>query len=63
MRYGRPIELTVDGETKTHWVTATDVDSALDEIGVSIVAPACPRAAGSPSTAAASTSTSSPPSA
>ena len=36
VRYGRPIELTVDGETKTHWVTATDVDSALDEIGVSI---------------------------
>ncbi|MGK2948571.1 MAG: ubiquitin-like domain-containing protein, partial [Acidimicrobiales bacterium] len=36
VRYGRPIELTVDGETQTHWVTATDVDSALDEIGVSI---------------------------
>ncbi|MEO9323396.1 ubiquitin-like domain-containing protein [Nocardioides sp. C4-1] len=33
VRYGRPITLTVDGEESTHWVTATDVDSALGEIG------------------------------
>lgn len=33
VRLGRPIELTVDGDTETHWVTATDVDSALAEIG------------------------------
>lgn len=33
VRYGRPLELTVDGETETHWVTATDVDSALEQIG------------------------------
>ncbi len=34
VRYSRPIELTVDGEKSTHWVTATDVDGALDQIGV-----------------------------
>jgi uncharacterized protein YabE (DUF348 family) len=33
VRLGRPVELTVDGETTTHWVTSTDVDSALGEIG------------------------------
>ena len=33
VRYGRPVELTVDGETSTHWVTATDVGSALAQIG------------------------------
>ena len=29
VRYGRPLELTVDGEKTTHWVTATSVDAAL----------------------------------
>jgi resuscitation-promoting factor RpfB len=33
VRYGRPVELTVDGETATHWVTSTDVASALGELG------------------------------
>ena len=33
VRFGRPVELTVDGETETHWVTATDVASALGQIG------------------------------
>jgi uncharacterized protein YabE (DUF348 family) len=33
VRFGRPLELTVDGETETHWVTATDVGSALVQIG------------------------------
>ncbi|ANH38304.1 Resuscitation-promoting factor Rpf2 precursor [Nocardioides dokdonensis FR1436] len=33
VRYGRPLDLTVDGKTETHWVTATDVDSALAQIG------------------------------
>ncbi len=33
VRVGKPLELTVDGETTTHWVTATDVSSALGEIG------------------------------
>lgn len=33
VKYARPLELTVDGETTTHWVTSTDVDSALAEVG------------------------------
>ncbi len=33
VQIGRPIELIVDGESETHWVTATDVAGALDEIG------------------------------
>jgi uncharacterized protein YabE (DUF348 family) len=33
VRYGRPVELTVDGETETHWVTSTDVAGALGELG------------------------------
>ncbi|WP_141014512.1 resuscitation-promoting factor [Nocardioides sambongensis] len=31
--YAKPVELTVDGETSTHWVTATDVQGALAQIG------------------------------
>ena len=33
--YGRPLELSVDGETQTHWVTSTTVDAALSELGLS----------------------------
>ena len=33
VRFGRPLELSVDGESQTHWVTSTDVASALQEIG------------------------------
>jgi uncharacterized protein YabE (DUF348 family) len=33
VRYGRPVTLTVDGETDTHWVTATSVETALGQIG------------------------------
>jgi resuscitation-promoting factor RpfB len=33
VRFGRELKLDVDGEPKTYWVTATDVDSALAEIG------------------------------
>ncbi len=32
--YGRPLELSVDGETQTHWVTSTTVDAALAELGL-----------------------------
>ncbi|WP_408898252.1 ubiquitin-like domain-containing protein [Nocardioides sp. R1-1] len=32
--FSRPVELTVDGETSTHWVTATDVEGALTQIGL-----------------------------
>ncbi|HET6625676.1 MAG TPA: transglycosylase family protein [Nocardioidaceae bacterium] len=34
VRYGRPLEVSVDGQDKTYWVTATDVDSALDQLGL-----------------------------
>jgi len=34
VRFSRPVELTVDGVTSTHWVTATDVEGALTQIGV-----------------------------
>ncbi|MBD8870670.1 transglycosylase family protein [Nocardioides sp. MJB4] len=33
VQFARPLELSVDGKEKTYWVTSTDVDSALDEIG------------------------------
>jgi uncharacterized protein YabE (DUF348 family) len=33
VRYGRPLQLKVDGDPQTYWVTATDVGSALSEIG------------------------------
>ena len=34
VKFGRPLTLSVDGERTRHWVTATDVASALDQIGV-----------------------------
>ncbi|GAA1478141.1 hypothetical protein GCM10009623_25870 [Nocardioides aestuarii] len=34
VKYGRPLELTVDGETQTHWTTATDVGTALTDLGM-----------------------------
>jgi uncharacterized protein YabE (DUF348 family) len=33
VRFGRPFELTVDGNQETYWVTATDVAGALQQIG------------------------------
>ncbi|MFT4010410.1 MAG: transglycosylase family protein [Nocardioidaceae bacterium] len=33
VNYGRPLDLVVDGTAQRHWVTATDVASALGEIG------------------------------
>jgi len=33
VRYGRPLELSVDGDEQTYWVTATSVAGALDQIG------------------------------
>jgi resuscitation-promoting factor RpfB len=33
VRFGRPLELSVDGQARTYWVTSTDVKSALAEIG------------------------------
>ncbi|WP_280530180.1 resuscitation-promoting factor [Nocardioides dongkuii] len=33
VRYGRPLTLSVDGKEQTHWVTSTEVASALGELG------------------------------
>jgi resuscitation-promoting factor RpfB len=33
VRFGRPLELSVDGDEQTHWVTSTDVAAALGELG------------------------------
>jgi resuscitation-promoting factor RpfB len=32
VRYGKPLELDVDGDSTTYWVTATDVRGALEQI-------------------------------
>jgi uncharacterized protein YabE (DUF348 family) len=34
VRYGRPLEVSVDGRSSRYWVTATDVDTALDQLGM-----------------------------
>jgi uncharacterized protein YabE (DUF348 family) len=33
VQFGRPFKVAVDGKARTYWVTSTDVDSALSEIG------------------------------
>ncbi|WP_272494819.1 resuscitation-promoting factor [Nocardioides bruguierae] len=35
VKFGRQLHVEVDGEKKSYWVTATDIGSALDEIGQS----------------------------
>jgi uncharacterized protein YabE (DUF348 family) len=37
VRFARPLELTVDGRTETHWVHSTDVATALAELGTRFV--------------------------
>ena len=34
VRYGRPLEVNLDGKKSSHWVTATDVASAVRQIGI-----------------------------
>ena len=34
MRYGRKLTVTVDGQTKEYWTTATTVDTALKDLGI-----------------------------
>ena len=34
VRYGRPLQVNVDGKKSSHWVTATDVSSAVQQIGL-----------------------------
>jgi uncharacterized protein YabE (DUF348 family) len=36
VRYGRPLDVKLDGQTDRYWVTATDVASALQQIGLRI---------------------------
>jgi uncharacterized protein YabE (DUF348 family) len=36
VRYGRPLDVRVDGRSDRYWVTATDVSSALDQIGLRV---------------------------
>ncbi|MGI8676509.1 MAG: ubiquitin-like domain-containing protein [Nocardioidaceae bacterium] len=37
VRYGRELTVTLDDEVSTFWVTATDVDSALQQLGLRVV--------------------------
>jgi uncharacterized protein YabE (DUF348 family) len=34
VKYGRPLDVKVDGKPKRYWVTARDVSSALDQLGL-----------------------------
>ena len=36
VRFGRPLEVSVDGEEETYWTTATDVGSALTDLGLRV---------------------------
>jgi uncharacterized protein YabE (DUF348 family) len=36
VRFGRPLDVNLDGERTRHWVTATDVTTALDQIGLRV---------------------------
>jgi uncharacterized protein YabE (DUF348 family) len=36
VKFGRPLEINLDGDKSRHWVTATDVTSALDQLGLSV---------------------------
>jgi resuscitation-promoting factor RpfB len=36
VRFGRPLDVNLDGEKTRHWVTATDVTTALDQIGLRV---------------------------
>ncbi len=36
VRYGRPLDVSLDGEESRYWVTATEVGTALDQIGLRV---------------------------
>ncbi len=36
VKYGRPLDISIDGKDKRFWVTATDVSTALQQIGLRI---------------------------
>lgn len=37
LRYGRELEVTVDGTTSTYWTNETEVAGALDALGLAFV--------------------------
>ena len=36
VKFGRPLDINLDGERTRHWVTATDVTTALDQLGLQV---------------------------
>ena len=36
VKFGRPLDVNLDGDRTRHWVTATDVTTALDQLGLSV---------------------------
>ena len=38
IKFARPLDVNLDGEESRYWVTATDVSSALDQIGIRVAA-------------------------
>ncbi len=36
VRFGRPLDINLDGDESRHWVTATEVTTALDQIGLRV---------------------------
>ena len=34
VRYNKPLRLSIDGVKRTYWTTATEVDTALDQLGI-----------------------------
>ena len=48
VRYGRPLEVNVDGKKSSHWVTATDVASAVEQIGLRLGAARLSTSRGAP---------------
>jgi uncharacterized protein YabE (DUF348 family) len=36
VKFGRPLDINLDGEKSRHWVTATDVTTALDQLGLRV---------------------------
>ncbi len=36
VKFGRPLDINLDGDKSRHWVTATDVTTALDQIGLRV---------------------------
>jgi resuscitation-promoting factor RpfB len=36
VKFGRPLDINLDGEKERYWVTATDVTTALDQIGLQV---------------------------